>query len=271
MARVSVLTAEPGTGKSVLLSTRRDPSAGPTLLVTGTHEPFIPVRLTFTTPGRAWALDRMRKLKCLVESPGERCWHWLYAEEAAELRVGMVGYEEVSPERQPVILGLLRLPDASRLTVETTSHERAVAVARFLSGHWGDRLRLVRGRVVNRLFAADEGDSAGLRHQLDRDVTVVDPMEAERARDAWVRTLPPGLNVEEQSRRYLAWRRTVRADIPLVEDFPLYPEEETPDFRDLETCLRLRQIRAWDRWNGRPSTLIDVIQRVAAQVAPSRR
>ena len=36
-------------------------------------------------------------------------------------------------------------------------------------------------------------------------------------------------------------------DVPLVEDLPLYPEEETPDFREFGTVLALRAARAMVR------------------------
>jgi len=39
-------------------------------------------------------------------------------------------------------------------------------------------------------------------------------------------------------------------DVPLVEDFPLHPEEETPEFLHLAATLQLRMIRAVEHWNG---------------------
>lgn len=51
-----------------------------------------------------------------------------------------------------------------------------------------------------------------------------------------------------------------KRDVPLVEDFPLWPEEETADFRDLTMMLQLRTLRAYEHWNGQTHlTLADVI------------
>ena len=41
-----------------------------------------------------------------------------------------------------------------------------------------------------------------------------------------------------------------KEDIPLVEDFPLVPEEETPEFRELGVTLHLRGVRALEHWRG---------------------
>jgi hypothetical protein len=57
-----------------------------------------------------------------------------------------------------------------------------------------------------------------------------------------------------------------REDVPMVEDFPLAPEEETPGFRDLTITLRLRGIRALEHWNGNTHlTLAAIIVRMVEQ------
>jgi hypothetical protein len=51
-----------------------------------------------------------------------------------------------------------------------------------------------------------------------------------------------------------------RRDVPLVEDFPLHAEEETPEFRDLKFTLELRVVRALEHWKGKTQvTLADLI------------
>lgn len=41
-----------------------------------------------------------------------------------------------------------------------------------------------------------------------------------------------------------------KKDVPLVEDFTLAPEEETPGFGDLATALGFRFVRAVEHWKG---------------------
>ena len=53
-----------------------------------------------------------------------------------------------------------------------------------------------------------------------------------------------------------------REDVPMVEDFPLHPEEETEDFQHLATTLDLRFIRAVEHWRGNTHlTLTEIIMR----------
>jgi hypothetical protein len=57
-------------------------------------------------------------------------------------------------------------------------------------------------------------------------------------------------DAERAARASLARKLKSKKDVPTVEDFPLAPEEETPDFRDLATTLRFRFVRAVEHWKG---------------------
>ncbi len=60
-------------------------------------------------------------------------------------------------------------------------------------------------------------------------------------------------------------------DVPMVEDFPLAPEEETPDFRELATTLQLRGVRALERWRGKTHlTLSALIVRMIKEQSADR-
>jgi hypothetical protein len=105
------------------------------------------------------------------------------------------------------------------------------------------------------------------RH-LDQNVTTIDPPVAEERMDQYL----SGATTQDEKRRalerYYEDRRRDRRDVPLVEDFPLAPEEETPDFMHLTMTLRLRSIRAYERWNGSTQvTLQDIIYRLAEKGA----
>lgn len=45
-------------------------------------------------------------------------------------------------------------------------------------------------------------------------------------------------------------RMKSKEDVPLLEDFPLAPEEETTDFQHMATGLQFRSGRAFDHWRG---------------------
>jgi len=108
----------------------------------------------------------------------------------------------------------------------------------------------MRCRVVNRCFAADEGPSDKLAETLNHDVTVIEPREAEadfKREFGGVRTLQ---DAERAAADFVERRLRSKEDIPLVEDFPLAPEEETPEFKNLAITLQPRLMRAVEHWQG---------------------
>jgi len=51
-----------------------------------------------------------------------------------------------------------------------------------------------------------------------------------------------------------------------VEDFPLAPEEETPEFKDLAMVLHVRLLRALAHWKGNTDvTLTEIIVRMVEE------
>jgi hypothetical protein len=239
-----------------------------TLLVTLTNEPFQPVRLYYAIPGRAFASRALGALQCVAEAPEERCFQWLYSAEAAAIRFGG-GYEDVPKERRPIILGRIRFPSDNRMVLQANSVARAIGAAQFFAPQLGAKCTAIRLRIVNRLFAPEEGPPDVLMKTLDSDVTVVDPREAEAALDRTfegVRTLAEAERVAAES---LERRLESKEDVPLVEDFPLAPEEETPDFQHLALTLQLRFARAMEHWRGNVDvTLTALIVRMVEQANP---
>ena len=214
-----------------------------------TGEPFQPVRLYYSIPDRLFVVKKLRAMKCMLEVPTERCWQWLLQGEAAALRFPG-GYDAVPKEKRPIVLGRIRFPKDDGMTLQTNSIPRAIEGARFFGPRLGPEVIAMRCRMVNRCFAANEGKLKDLMETLDRDVTVIEPREAEaavRREFAGVRTL---LDAERAAAEFVERRLKSREDVPLVEDFPLAPEEETPDFRDLTTTLQLRGVRALEHWQG---------------------
>jgi hypothetical protein len=96
----------------------------------------------------------------------------------------------------------------------------------------------------------------------DQDVTLIDPREAEAA----IRREFQGVRTRQDAERaavdFLERRTRSEEDVPMVEDLPLDPEEETPDFRNLATTLQLRFVRAFEHWRGNTHlTLAAIIMR----------
>lgn len=236
------------------------------LLATMTNEPFQPVRLYYTVPDKSLVVRKLEKLACMVEAPHERCWQWLFHGEAASLQFAAGGYDDVPKERRPIVLGRVRFLNRNRMTIETNSIERAIAGARFFAPRLGADVVAIRCRVVNRCFAAEEGQSNKLLATLDQDVTVIDPREAEAALKRDFEGVRPGQDVERAFAELLERKIESKEDVPMVEDFPLAPEEETPNFEHLANTLQFRSVRAIEHWRGNTHlTLTAIIVRTVKQ------
>jgi hypothetical protein len=204
----------------------------------------------------------------MVEAPSERCWHWLYHGEAGALVVGN-GYESVPEERRPIVLAWIRFPTSGGMTIQAPSYRRATLAAKFFGPRLGSLAVAVRCRLINRVFASDDGAPDALFKMLDRNVTVIDPREAEARLE---RDLAGARSPEEAERaavRSLERRLASGEDVPLVEDFPLAPEEETSEFQHLELALRF--VRAMEHWRGNTHlTLAAIIVRLTKDGALGR-
>src|SRR5437762_9258605 len=129
------------------------------LLVTMTNEPFQPARLYYSVPDQALVIRKLKALQCMVEVPSERCWQWLFHAEAASLRFPAGSYDDVPEAKRPIVLGRIRFPAHGTMTLETNSFERAIEGARFFAPRLGPEVVAMRCRMVNRCFAAHEGQS----------------------------------------------------------------------------------------------------------------
>lgn len=226
-----------------------------------TKELFQPVRLYYSIPSRLFATGRLRSLKCMVEVPDERCWQWLFHGEAASIPIA-AGCDAVPTERRPIVLGRIRFPKNGCMTMQTNSIDRAVAATRFFGPRFGPEVVALRCRVVNRCFSADESPPDQLMKILDQDVTVIDPREAEAAFRRDFESARTMADPERAAIEILERKLASREDVPMVEDFPLAPEDEIPEFRDLEAILGFRFVRAVERWNGNTDlTLTQLIVR----------
>jgi hypothetical protein len=237
------------------------------LLTTVTGEPLQPVRLYFSIPTRAAVTRTLLGLRCVAEDEGGRRFAWLYQNEAVALTFGgSRTHADLPAEVHPVVLGEFRFPEKDRMVLALRSFNRAIEAAKFFGPILDDKATPVRVRVINRWLDAAEGLAGPepLDRLLDQNVTRVDPQAAE---DAFDRAMAGAHTREEKERAFAAYaEERRRRDVPLVEDFPLHPEEETPDFRDLAMILRLRTMRAYEHWRGNTHvTLADVIHRLVEE------
>jgi len=238
-----------------------------TLLATMTNEPFQPVRIYYVIPNPSVVTKRLRQLECFTEDLDDNCWQWLYHAESASLPFSVV-YDDIPKAVRPIILGRIRFPNSLGMTLETNSIPRAIEAARFFAPLLGPEVVASRCRVINRCFAVTDGHPDALIKRLDRKVTVIDPRRAEDDHRRDFKDVKTMEDAERVAAQRIQRRLASGDDVPLVEDFPLAPEEETADFRDLSTALGLRLVRALEHWRGNTHvTLVSVIMRVLADTS----
>ena len=249
--------------------TDRGESSDQQLLVATTGEPMQPVRLYYAATGqaRAAAVSALRGLRCVGPGRETKTLEWLHSDEAANL-----DFHKWAPAAKlgaaPALLGVWSLRDRRLLTLTVRSFHRATLAARFFAPRLGSGVELVRARVVNRWFDASElGSDLDLHRldaHLDRNVVVIDPRVAERELEDMLSQARTPEELERLCAENVERKRN--QDIPEVEDFPLAPEGETPDFRDLEMTLMLRWVRAGEHWKGNTGvSLADIIVQLTEQ------
>ncbi len=237
------------------------------LLVTMTNEPFQPVRIFYSIPDRSSVIAKLRSLECMVEVPLQRCWQWLFH---ASLRLDS-RYDDVPEEKRPIVLGRIRFPKSGGMTLQTNSIQRAIEGARFFGPRFGPEVLALRCRVVNRCFAADEGHPDVLLKTLDQGVTVINPRVAEAEFEREFKGVRTMQDAERAAAASLERKLSSKQDVPMVEDFPLAPEEETPEFQHLATALQFRLVRAVEHWRGNTHlTLAAIIVRTVEDGARAR-
>jgi hypothetical protein len=158
------------------------------------------------------------------------------------------------------------------MVLELRSFMRAYEAAKFFGPILGSKIVARRMRVINRWFKAEEVAQGldRLDRLLDANVVVIDPMKAEAE---FEQAMAGAKTPREKRLAFDAYsERRKKNDVPLVEDFPLAPEEETPDFFHLTMALQWRLVRASEHWRGNTSlTLADIIHRtVEAGIASGK-
>jgi hypothetical protein len=157
-----------------------------TLVATTTGEPMQPARLYYALPsGRRAAVVRvLERLRCIGRAPRGPRWGWWHRNEAARLDFSAFA-GQARPSAEPVILGIIDLPPTGGMQITVRSFHRAVLAARFFGRRLGDRVTLVRLRVLNRLLCSPDvsGGVESVDDLLDHDVDMVKTSAAGTRRD----------------------------------------------------------------------------------------
>lgn len=195
------------------------------LQMTVTGEVVQPIRLYYQIVDKKRLIDRFKQLRCMDLDRTNNRWVWLYSHESKILKFKK-SYQSIPKEMHPIVIGSFFLRNRDELLLDLRSFERAIEAIPFFDKYIGRAVaRITYAAVVNRLFDAKEQFSPNLDVFFCSDDMTENDMEE---------------------------------SVPEVEEFPLHFYED--GITSIEAVLRMRQIMAFEHWNGNIGcTLFDVI------------
>ena len=238
--------------------------SGKKLLMTMTGEMHQPVRLYYEIYDQAAVLKAFTKLRCLDDDQDNHCWVWLYHGEAKKLKFH-TSYSAIPRTMRPIVLGVFRFPSAQDMTLDVRSCERATQAVVFFDRYLKRSIaHVTHAAIVNRLFPYTP-DGLPALEGLFAQVTTIDGEAILRSMAASLQTIhDPGQRLD---RAFTLMEQQSHERLPEVEKLPVHYYAE--GIRSFETTLRLRQIVAFEHWQGHTTcTLGEVIQKVTAGVSP---
>jgi hypothetical protein len=232
------------------------------LLMTMTGEIHQPVRLYYQVFDQAAVLKAFTKLRCLDDDQDNQRWVWLYHGEAKKLKFH-TSYAAIPRTMRPIILGAFRFTSVQDMTLDVRSCERATQAVVFFDRYLKQSIaHVTHAAIVNRLFPYTTDGLPALEGLFAPDqVTAIDGEAMLRHMVASLQTIQdPQQRID---RAFTLMEQQSHERLPEVEKFPVHFYED--GITSLENALRLRQIVAFEHWQGNTAcTLGEVIQKVSA-------
>ena len=231
------------------------------LLMTMTGEIQQPIRLYYQVFDQAAVLQAFAKLRCMDDDQDNHRWVWLYHGEAKKLKFH-TSYSAIPRKMRPIVLGSFRFTSAEDMSLDVRSCERATKAVVFFDRYLKRSIaRVIHAAIVNRLFAYTTGGLPELEGFFAPDTITEINGEAMLLRTAEsLQTIPdPG---QRMAMAFAMMEQQAQEPLPDVEKFPVHFYED--GITSLENALRLRQIVAFEHWQGHTDyTLGDIIRKVS--------
>ena len=237
------------------------------LLMTMTGEIHQPVRLYYEVYDKANVLTTFSKLRCVQFDRDEERWVWLYQSEAKKLKFA-TPYSKLPRHTRPIVIGSFCFPRDDVMWLDVRSGERATkAIVFFDRRIQRAAAQVTHAAVVNRLFGATFGATTASLPPLnalfdDEKITEKRPEDILRAAEP----LKAIQDIHQRMEKAFALiEQKSQAPLPEVEKFPVHFYEE--GITSLETTLKMRQIVAFEHWQGNTDyTLGDVIKKISSEL-----
>lgn len=232
------------------------------LLMTMTGEIHQPVRLYYQVFDQAAVLHAFAKLRCMDDDRDQERWVWLYHGEAKKLKFH-TSYSAIPRKMRPIVLGYFRFISAENMYLDVRSSERATKAVVFFDRYLKRSIaHVAHAAIVNRLFAYTTVGLPELEGFFAPDmITKIDGEEMLLRVAESLKTIhDPG---QRMAMAFAMMEQQAQEPLPDVEKFPVHYYED--GITSFETALRLRQIVAFEHWQGHTDyTLGDIIRQVSA-------
>jgi hypothetical protein len=239
-----------------------NPNTQKTLVVTKTGEPFQPVRIYFQVAKPKTVTGAFKKLRCMGFNPKEDRWDWFYADETRKLRFD-ISFNALPKDEGYIILGHFRFLSDEELVLDLRSFDRAIYALEFFEkriNRWAARMTHIR--IINRFYSADEVSERTPLSSLLENIPVQSHKRSEL--DEKLQGILAEYEDDEDGRlkavtAYL--EAEARRPLPEAEDIPLHIYED--GLGPIATTLKMRQIEAYEHWQGNTSfSQFDLLQRL---------
>ena len=237
-------------------------SSAKQLLMTMTGEIHQPVRLYYQVFDQAAVLHAFAKLGCMDDDRDQERWVWLYHGEAKKLKFH-TSYSAIPRKMRPIVLGYFRFTSAEEMYLDVRSCERATKAVVFFDRYLKRSIaQVTHAAIVNRLFAYTTSGLPELEGLFAPDtITEIDGEEMLLRAAESLKTIQDPR--QRMAMAFAMMEQQSKEPLPDVEKLPVHFYED--GITSLENALRLRQIVAFEHWQGHTDyTLGDIIRKVSS-------
>ena len=237
-------------------------SSAKQLLMTMTGEIHQPVRLYYQVFDQAAVLHAFAKLRCMDDDRDQERWVWLYHGEAKKLKFH-TSYSAIPRKMRPIVLGYFRFTSAEEMSLDVRSCERATKAVVFFDRYLKRSItQVTHAAIVNRLFAYTTSGLPELEGLFAPDtITEIDGEEMLLRAAESLKTIQDPR--QRMAMAFAMMEQQSKEPLPDVEKLPVHFYED--GITSLENALRLRQIVAFEHWQGHTDyTLGDIIRKVSS-------
>jgi len=241
---------------------RRHMTGEKPLLMTMTGEMHQPVRLYYEVMDQAAVVKAFTKLRCMDDDQDNQRWVWLYHGEAKKLTFH-TSYSAIPRKMRPIVLGSWRFAKIEAMSLDVRAWERATKAVVFFDTYLKRSIaQVTHAAIVNRLFPSTTDGLPELEGLFaPAKVTAIHPEAMLLRVTASLQTIhDPG---QRRDMAFAMLEQQSKQPLPDVEKFPVHFYDD--GIASFENALRLRQIVAFEHWQGHTDyTLGDIIRKVSA-------